>query len=82
MCYTLQILRSAVTEKCLFAHFIVGLLLKVFYSGQKCVTYITSCYLYGAEWLNGRVLDSRPSGRGFEPHRRHCVVVLEVDNLS
>ena len=23
------------------------------------------------------VLDSRPKGRGFEPHRRHCVVVLE-----
>ena len=25
------------------------------------------------------VLDSRPKGRGFEPHRRHCVVVLEQD---
>ena len=24
----------------------------------------------------GRVLDSRPKGRGFEPHRRHCVVSL------
>ena len=23
--------------------------------------------------------DSRPKGRGFEPHRRHCVVVLEQD---
>ena len=23
-----------------------------------------------------RVLDSRPKGRGFEPHRRHCVVSL------
>ena len=22
------------------------------------------------------VLDSRPKGRGFEPHRRHCVVSL------
>ena len=30
----------------------------------------------GAQWLNGRVLDSRPKGRGFEPHRRHCVVSL------
>ena len=28
----------------------------------------------GAQWLSGRVLDSRPRGRGFEPHRRHCVV--------
>ena len=24
--------------------------------------------------LSGSVLDSRPKGRGFEPHRRHCVV--------
>ena len=28
----------------------------------------------GAQWLSGRVLDSRPKDRGFEPHRRHCVV--------
>ena len=26
---------------------------------------------WGAQWLSGRVLDSRPRGRGFEPHRRH-----------
>ena len=26
---------------------------------------------------SGRVLDSRPRGRGFEPHRCHCVVVPE-----
>ena len=26
--------------------------------------------------LSGRVLDSRPKGRGFEPHQRHCVVSL------
>ena len=30
----------------------------------------------GAQWLSGRVLDSRQMGRGFEPHRRHCVVSL------
>ena len=30
----------------------------------------------GAQWLSGRVLDSRQKGRGFEPHRRHCVVSL------
>ena len=33
----------------------------------------------GAQWLSGRVLDSRPKGSGFEPHRRHCVMVLEQD---
>ena len=26
--------------------------------------------------LSGRVLDSRPKGRGFEPHQRHCNVSL------
>ena len=30
----------------------------------------------GAQWLSGRMLDSRPRGRGFMPHRRHCVVSL------
>ena len=30
----------------------------------------------GVQWLSGRVLDSRPRGRGLEPHRRHCVVSL------
>ena len=33
-----------------------------------------SIQMEGAQWLSGRVLDSRPKGRGFEPHRRHCVV--------
>ena len=35
---------------------------------QRCIK--------GAQWLSGSVLDSRPKGRGFEPHRRHCVVSL------
>ena len=30
----------------------------------------------GVQWLSGRVLDSSLKGRGFEPHRRHCVVSL------
>ena len=38
-------------------------------------------YNVGAQWLSGRVLDSRPRGRGFEPHRRHCVGVLEQDTF-
>ena len=29
-----------------------------------------------AQLLSGRVLDSRPKGRGSEPHRFHCVVSL------
>ena len=35
----------------------------------------------GAHGLSGRVLDKRPKGRGFEPHRRHCVVVLEQETF-
>ena len=35
----------------------------------------------GSQWLSGRVLESRPKGRGFEPHRHHCVVVLEKDTF-
>ena len=37
--------------------------------------------IMGAQWLSGRVLDSRPRGCGFESHRRHCVVVLEQDTF-
>ena len=36
----------------------------------------------GAQWLSGRVLDWRPKGRGFETHRRHCVVSLSKTQLS
>ena len=39
------------------------------------------CKGMGAQWLSGRVLDSRPRGPGFEPHRHHCVVVLEKDTF-
>ena len=35
----------------------------------------------GAQWPSGRVLDSRQKGSGFEPHLRHCVVVLEQDTF-
>ena len=31
--------------------------------------------------LSGRVLESIPRGRGFEPHPRHCVAVLEHDTF-
>ena len=35
----------------------------------------------GAQWLSGRVLDSRPKGREFQPHPRHCVVDVEQDTF-
>ena len=41
---------------------------------SRYLSQVTS-YL-GAQWFSGRALDSRPKGRVFEPHRRHCVVSL------
>ena len=32
--------------------------------------------------MGARVLDSQPSGRGFEPHRRRCIVPLSKTHLS
>ena len=50
--------------------------------GKICRTVIRNQKtLEGAQWLSGRVLDSRQRGPGFEPHRRHCVVVLEQDTF-
>ena len=43
---------------------------------KKVNSFCHQSFLEGAQWLSGRVLDSRPKGRGFEPHRRHCVVSL------
>ena len=56
--------------------------LKIVLFQQKSVSYFTCrCnlehkYYEGAQWLSGRVFDSKPKGRWFEPHRRHCVVSL------
>ena len=51
----------------------------------KVGLYPTLCFsswaVEGAQLLSGRVLDSRPRGRGFEPHRHHCVVSLSKTNL-
>ena len=43
-----------------------------------CLSAFILCLIQvlGAQWLSGRVLDSRSRGCGFEPHRRHCVVSL------
>ena len=46
-----------------------------------CLTYVDSVPHRPMWERSGRVLDSRPRGRGFEPHRRHCVVVLEQDTF-
>ena len=56
----------------LFVHKIVIIFLLM---KKKCVLCAQKIFL-GAQWLSGRVLDSRLRGCGFEPHRRHCVVSL------
>ena len=40
-----------------------------------------SLTIQGAQRLSGRVLDSKPRGRGFKPRRGYCVVVLEQDTF-
>ena len=40
----------------------------VFY---PCNQFTNPIILEGVQWLSGRVLDSRPKGCWFEPHRRH-----------
>ena len=46
-------------------------------SDQTARMQLYSLLSHQSSWeLSGRVLDSRPKGRGFEPHRRHCVVSL------
>ena len=49
------------------------------YYGKWSICFIF--HVHRAQWLSGRVLDSRPKGRRFEPHQRHCVVVLEQDTF-
>ena len=53
-----------------------------FLSGPVVVRYCSYIKQHeGAQWLSGRVLDSKPRGRGFEPHWPHCIVVLEQDTF-
>ena len=47
----------------------------------QCTPEIYNYSFLGAQWLSGRVLDSRPRGGGFEPHWRHCTVVIEQDKF-
>ena len=56
----------------LFVHKIVIIFLLMKKKRVLCAQKI----FLGAQWLSGRVLDSRLRGCGFEPHRRHCVVSL------
>ena len=40
-----------------------------------------SCHFHFCRERSGRVLESRPRDCGFEPHRLHCLVVLEQDTF-
>ena len=65
---------------------ITGMIKKVLLNNALCeyriiLNVLIVCLFQGAQWPSGRVLDSRPKDSGFEPHRRHCVVVLEQDTF-
>ena len=57
---------------------------KFFLASSDCycllITFVNSRTERGAQWLSGRVIDLRPRGCGFEPHRRQCVVSLSKNN--
>ena len=57
---------------------VLGNLAKHEHENRCHFLYVVDCAisLEGAQWLSGRVLDSKPRGRRVEPHRRHCVVSL------
>ena len=73
ICLTVGMVASLVTGNMftLFKPIFVSITFDTVKSGWTGVT----------QWLSGRVLDSRQRGRGFEPHRRQCVVVLEQDRF-
>ena len=61
------------------------LLLPMYSADTECLHYTLVEWIFkvdqGAQWLRSRVLDSRPRVRGFQPHWRHCFVVLEQDTF-
>ena len=61
----------------------IGKIAKYFESKNVIISIYPSVKtsMVGAQWLSGGVLDSKPRGCGFKPHRRHCVVVLEQDTF-
>ena len=52
-----------------------------FHLGFHCLQKYLFIGFLVAQWLSGRVLDSRQRGRGFKPHQHHCVMFLEQDTF-
>ena len=79
-------IKECIIKKYLFSNFLT----KTYVVGtqKKCLNEMVLlstqniCLNYGAKWLCGTVLDYRPRGREFEPHRCHCVVSLSKTHLS
>ena len=69
----MAILIAALTEK---SQHTVKPVLRGHSKRRPKLVFKTDYRLMEAQWLSGRVLDSRPKGRGFEPHCRHCFVSL------
>ena len=67
----------------IYCYYLIIVIICIVCENNKLADYIVCMFSYvlGAQWLSGRVLDSRPRGRGFKPHGRRCVVVLEQDTF-
>ena len=61
-------------------HIFVAEILEKLLKGDE-VSFLIAWMNREAQWLSGRVLDSRQKGCGLKPHWRHCVVVLEQDTF-
>ena len=60
----------------LFKKISSGVREKTMQNFSACKSWMSLHFNMRAQWLGGWVLDSRPRGRRFKPHRRHCVVSL------
>ena len=62
--------------------------IKILIRCEPCILFISlqigSLFklVMGAQWLSGRVLDTRLRGCSFEPHRCHCVMSLSKTHES
>ena len=74
-------LLAGLSSCCHVAVNVLCLILAVMWVALQCVykLRVGNRKILGAQWLSGRVLDSRPKGRDFEPHPAslHCVLEQE-----
>ena len=70
-----------VKDTILFFTFCNNFWFKNIFYGTQFIMYVLTKICYLVSSFNVNTYLSAPKGRGFEPHRRHCVVVLEQDTF-